>query len=86
MSSNVTVAAETAKPTKSLPYYSARDNSPTSFQPHAYFQHQHNFGGGTLNPLYIQTRNGYFHPYSYSSYGTELKPPPHQASSPSTAQ
>ena len=31
---------------------------------------------GAYNPLYVQTRNGYFHPYSYSSYGTETKPTP----------
>ncbi|KAK0655703.1 hypothetical protein B0T16DRAFT_315685 [Cercophora newfieldiana] len=70
---------EAPKPAKPLSYFSGDNNSNVpAFSPHPpvssnpYFQHQQSMG--TYNPLYVQTRNGYFHPYSYSSYGAESKP------------
>lgn len=30
-------------------------------------------GGGNLNPLCAQNRNGYFHSYGYPNYGSEPK-------------
>lgn len=30
-------------------------------------------GSGTLNPLCVQARGGYYHPYSFPNYGNESK-------------
>jgi len=80
MNSNASLMHEVPKATKSLSYFSGDNNNNASAFPshppvsgNPYFQHHHSMGA--YNPLYVQTRNGYFHPYSYSSYGTESKPP-----------
>lgn len=66
---------ELSKPPKPLSYYSGDNNNnaqalsshpPLSSNP--YCQQQ---TIGSYNPLYVQTRHGYFHPYSYASYGTD---------------
>ncbi|KAK3383329.1 hypothetical protein B0T24DRAFT_687781 [Lasiosphaeria ovina] len=80
LSSNMSLVSPASKPAKALTFFPARDNGPPSFssQPHVssnpYFQHQHSMGGGTFNPLCVQSRNGYFHPY-YQGYGADPKPP-----------
>ncbi len=81
MNANTSIASPTPKPVKPLSYFPSRDGGPSAFPSHHpvpannYFQQQHNVGGGSFNPLYVQTRNGYFHPYSYSSYEGEQKAP-----------
>src|SRR4051812_33336509 len=78
MNSNASILQEASKPAKSLSYFPSDNNNAPAFASHPsvssnpYFQHQQSMG--TYNPLYVQTRNGYFHPYSYSSYGVESKP------------
>lgn len=89
MNPNNGIGSDSSKAVKQHPYYPSRDNSPATFpQAHhpvstnPYFQ-QHGLGisagggiaNGTANPLLLRTRNGYFHPYEYASYGTEVDVP-----------
>lgn len=80
MSTNVSISSEASRPAKPTQYYPSHDHSSPTFAPHLalqanpYFQHQHNGNSGANNPLYVQTRNGFFHPYSYGTPGTDNKP------------
>ncbi|KAK5663312.1 hypothetical protein OQA88_3740 [Cercophora sp. LCS_1] len=79
LNSNSSITSEAPRPPKPTPYFNPHDNSPPTFPTHlavpgnSYFQHTTPSGAG--NPLYVQTRNGYFHPYSYGTPGTDAKAP-----------
>ncbi|KAL2016524.1 hypothetical protein VTK56DRAFT_3418 [Thermocarpiscus australiensis] len=81
LNSNVPLVSQAPKSVKSLSYFPTRDSGTASFtsQPPVpsshYFQQQHNIGTGTLNPLCVQTRGGYYGPYGYPNYVNESKPP-----------
>jgi len=79
MNVNSSIASDGTKTAKPHQYFPAGDSNTVPFSSHLpvsgnpYFQHQHSMGGGTYNPLYVQTRNGMFHPFSFAAFGTEPK-------------
>ncbi|KAK3693562.1 hypothetical protein B0T22DRAFT_43200 [Podospora appendiculata] len=82
MSSNIAMVSPALKVGKNgmHPYFPGRDSGPSTYPTHPpvpgnpYFPNQHALGGGNYNPLCVQTRPGYFNPYSYSNYATDSKP------------
>ncbi|KAL2131660.1 hypothetical protein VTI74DRAFT_4756 [Chaetomium olivicolor] len=77
LSSNLSLVSSAPKTAKS--YRAGQDAGTTSFPTQTpisgshYFQPQHTIGTGTLNPLCVQARGGYYNPYNYSNYGNESK-------------
>ncbi|KAK3329756.1 hypothetical protein B0H66DRAFT_610810 [Apodospora peruviana] len=80
MNSNIGMGSPLSKPPKntSHQYFPTRDSGSASFPSHTstlahpFFHSQH---AGNFNPLYTQSRPGFFHPYhAYPNYGLEPKP------------
>ncbi|KAK4240770.1 hypothetical protein C8A03DRAFT_12898 [Achaetomium macrosporum] len=79
MNSNLSMGSSALKAEKPVSYISARGSGTASFtsQPPVsnshYFQHQHAMGTGTMNPLCVQARGGFYGSYGFSNYGNEPK-------------